>query len=285
MLLRRSREFAGKLVGDVMAPALWTGTRLRHARVFHPVGTVLAAAVVPIAEEGVEGALAQRLGGFAVVRFSGGAWKNQERTPDLLGCAIRFTTPESVLDPRREDQDLVLATLRLPWTLPPAFLATDAKDFLGNDYYGASPFRVSGLGNVKVRLHPNATSPEGGNRVERLLRAVDDGDVRLTLEFKRHLMPSAWKPLVELRVQRRFDVEPDRLRFEPFRAGRGLRPVGFVQAMRKPAYRISRRAWPVERSADHGRREAPARSTGGLPRGGSHPVEVHRGSASRTDRP
>ena len=73
MLLRRSREFAGRFVGDVMAPALWTGTRLRQARVFHPVGTVLAATVVPIAEAGVEGALAQRLGGFAVLRFSGGA--------------------------------------------------------------------------------------------------------------------------------------------------------------------------------------------------------------------
>lgn len=244
MLFRRTRETAGSVIGGFIAPAFAAGSHARRARVFHPMGTVFEAAVTPLTQDGTPGMVARSLAGHAVVRFSGGIWKAEDRWPDLLGCAIRFCPPERVLAPSRLDQDLVFATLRFPWTLGLALFSTRASDFFSNVYFGASPFLMEGQGVVKLRLRAEGPTPEGRNRTERLMSAVKAGTAIARIEFKSHLLPAPWRPLATIQLLAAAREELGQLRFNPFLDGRGLRPVGFVQALRKPAYRVSQQGWP-----------------------------------------
>ncbi|MEO8183439.1 MAG: hypothetical protein ABI895_31785 [Deltaproteobacteria bacterium] len=41
------------------------------------------------------------------------------------------------------------------------------------------------------------------------------------------------------------DLDQEALRFDPFRAGRGVTPVGFVHALRRATYLASQRARPA----------------------------------------
>ena len=240
----RLRERGGTLAGKVLAPALWAGTQLRKRRVLHPAGVVYRAEVTPLAVSSALRPLAEGLGSHAIVRFSAGWWRTPDRRPDLLGCALRFCEPDRELSPSEGDQDLILATLRLPWTLPLAILSTNPTNWLAHHYYGASPFEVEGLGWVKLRLRPPDESfdDDGENRLERLWAAAERGEARFQLELKRHLVPSHWVPLAEVSLREVRDVGKNALRFNPFLAGRGFRPVGFVHAVRRPVYRASQRA-------------------------------------------
>jgi hypothetical protein len=52
------------------------------------------------------------------------------------------------------------ATIRRPWTMPLAPLATVTTDYLANDYFAVSPFSLEGDPNgsrVYFRIHPQLT--------------------------------------------------------------------------------------------------------------------------------
>ncbi len=129
--------------------------------------------------------------------------------------------------------------MRKAWTLPLALLTTRPHDFLANDYYGVSPFRsrveAPGEPPLLLRLVPEFR-PLGwpGDRWARLDRAVELGLASLRLEARRGHGP--WRPLVRVVLERRVELDQDQLSFEPWRAGRGLEPTGFVQALRPAAY-------------------------------------------------
>ncbi len=226
------RETAGAWVGRGLAPLFVVGTKARRkSRFVHPAGTTFHAQLYARTSD-------ERLSGYALVRFSGAWWKDADRSPELLGCAVRLCAPDEVLSPGPHAQDLLFATLKYPWVLPAAFVRTQSRDFLANTYYGASPFDLEGAGPVKLRLRPRTGSgAPGRNRKERLLYAVQTGMVSLALEFRPHLRPGAqWAPLADLVLRAPAEMDAQALRFNPFQTGRGLRPRGFVQAIRKTAY-------------------------------------------------
>src|SRR4051794_13282844 len=105
-------ERVGELVGWAMAPVTGGVSALRRARMFHPKGVVYRAEVTP-AKDTRWRAVAERLSGPAMARLSS-AWWQERDLPDALGCALRFG----------DDQDLLLATIRRPWTTPFAPLST-----------------------------------------------------------------------------------------------------------------------------------------------------------------
>lgn len=241
------RRVAGLTGGALLAPGTGLVSRLRRGRMFHPRGTVLIAAVRPDASTlPAERALAQRLAGSAIVRLSSAWWKRRE-WPDVLGCAIRFTRQPVQSLHRSDDQDLLFATVRRPWTLPLSPLGTDHRDFLANDYYAVSPFEVEDLGLTEWRLRPLTTSPPAQSRLERLLAAVTQGAAGFELQYAPYRPPHRiaderpFRRIARIELIEPAALDQDALRFDPFHTGRGIVPVGIIHGLRRNTYAASRR--------------------------------------------
>jgi len=234
-------ELAGAALGWMISPVFALTSALRHARTFHPSGEVYAAEVTPAGDA----ALGATLRGPALVRFSSALWKGPQERIDALGCALRLrrtADPSPVAD--ADDQDLLFATIRRPWTTALAPLTTDVHDFLGNDYYAVSPFDVPGVGRGYLRLRP--TAPSGAPhepRAQRLRAAVARGDAGMQLEVRR-AWHRRWVPVALVTLRAPVDIDQDRLRFWPFRTGRGIVPRGAVHALRRGVYTLSQWARP-----------------------------------------
>ena len=128
------------------------------------------------------------------------------------------------------------------WTLAPAALSTHVHDYLDNDYFGIAPFRVAGVGRMKLRLtSPRDATPREGSRPERLQAALEAGTAVLTFEARAldSGAPNTWRPLADIYLREEVTLDPERLRFSPFRTGLGIVPSGFLHNMRRSAYRQS----------------------------------------------
>jgi hypothetical protein len=242
-------ERVGRVAGLSLAP--WTATLsgLRRGRMFHPAGVVVRGEVEAIASGGWA-RLATSLAGHALVRLSAALFRERE-LPDVLGCAIRFTSePPRDERPRPDDQDLLLATIRRPWTMALSPFTTDVHDHLANDHFGVCPFRCP-EGVIEWKLSPEAPSPPGDDRRARLDAAIAAGSARFVLGARRY--PGVlvlgdrppFDPVVRLSLVERLDVDQGALRFDAYRAGRGIVPTGFVHGLRVAAYAASRRARPA----------------------------------------
>jgi hypothetical protein len=235
-------------LGVLAAPLTGIGAWLRQARFFHPEGTVYRALVVPVAAEEPYTTIAWHLSGEALVRMSTAWWRGGREWIDVLGCAISFRSDNRVTaQPSPHDQDLLLATIRWPWTTLLAPLTTRQHDFLGNNYHAVSPFLVDGLGRAMWRLLSSPAEVKGESRGERLDRAVANGLARFHLQVRPMRRGAEWVTVADVKLRERAAVDQDLLRFSPFRSGRGIRPWGLVQAMRGPAYAASQGARPEHR--------------------------------------
>jgi len=240
-------ERYGMLVGSWLAPITAALSRSRRARMFHPDGVVYQAQVEPYTSDSELQTIAERLAGTALVRFSSALWREGRQWPDVLGAAIRFGWNGADAQ-RGAPQDLLFATIRSPWTMPFAPLATNFRSFLWNHYHAVSPFEVPGVGRVKIRLRsPRLGKGSGKTRAEHLDEVVGQGRARFELQFRRlDVSPLArsWQPVARVTLTARFDADQAALRFSPFRDGADIRPVGFVHALRLAAYAASQDARP-----------------------------------------
>ncbi len=244
----------GRAAGWLGAPAFGLVSLARRARTFHPRGATYVAAVEAHPNAPAElASLAVRLSGPALVRFSGALWKHAHVLPDVLGCAIRFrASMRETAEPSAGDQDLLFATIRRPWTMPFAPLTTNVRDYLANDYFAVSPFDAALGRQVYLRVHPGHRSRlERGPRAERLDAEAALGDARFELDVSNGPY-GPWSPAVTISLGHRADVDDEALRFRPFRTGRGVRPRGFVHALRRGVYAMSQLARPAHRSIRDG---------------------------------
>jgi hypothetical protein len=231
-------ERLGLVAGALLAPLTYLGSWVRHARLFHPVGVVLSGRALPLGTREYHD-LGIRLTGPVLARFSSAWWKREE-LPDVLGCALRFGTESAELfEAEPGDQDLLLATIRMPATTLLAPLSTRFHDFLANAYFGVSPFRIRGMGRCRVRVVPLSGGVDAETREEKLRALLARGPVRLRLEVKLDRPGARYEPaaLIELSQSRQDDPT---LHFDPFCAGRGIEPAGFVHYLRVAAYAASR---------------------------------------------
>lgn len=245
-----SGEITGRIAGLALSPFTGLISAARHSRMFHPTGLLCAATAEPATTQGLTGEVAARLAGLTLVRWSSAWWKTGEWA-DVLGCALRFTRAPLEADPKPSDQDLLLATIQRPWTMPFAPLTTREHDFFANAYYGVSPFDVPPLGRIEWRLTPEAGPLlTHGSREERLAYRIESNSARLLLEWAPYPGPltrpidARFEPLLGIRLTGFAELDQRRLRFDPFRAGRGVEPVGFVHNLRRAAYWTSQRARP-----------------------------------------
>src|SRR5690242_3930684 len=116
-----------------MAPVTGFVSRVRHARMFHADGVVYRGTVEAVDTSTDLRLAGERLAGSALVRLSSALWRGDKEWMDVLGMAVRFRRPSpSSVHPHDGDQDLLLATVRFPWTTPVAPLATNVSSFLWN---------------------------------------------------------------------------------------------------------------------------------------------------------
>lgn len=228
-------ELVGRVLGWAMAPVTAGVAAVRHSRMFHPDGVVLKTRVESVATDPALLKLAERLEGPALARLSSAWWKAEKEWMDALGFALRFRSTEEVgVDTHEGDQDLLFATIRTPWTVLAAALTTQVHDFLANDYYAVSPFKVEGVGRVRWRLVSARPTVHGERRLEKLRDAVRNGTAVFTLECKR--AGRAYEPLARVKLEEEVQLDQRRLRFNPFLCGRQIVPASFVHRLRPGAY-------------------------------------------------
>lgn len=239
------REAVGLAIGRWIAPTVAAISRMRKARMFHPEGHTFVGHVVA-AGEGAYADLGQRLTGSALVRFAPALWRTGIEYFDVLGFALRIRPGDgAVLDHRPSvvDQDLLFATIRSPLTMAFSPFTTDASDFAGNTYWAVSPFAIGELRRVELRLRPVDPKRTKGTRIDRLNEAVRSGRASWRLEARRTLT-LRWHPVAHVILEQPAAIDQAALRFDPFRSGAGIEPVGLVHAIRRAAYAASQDARP-----------------------------------------
>jgi hypothetical protein len=239
------REVLGRLVGAAWALPVAAISAARHARMFHPRGVLAHAHVTPyssIADDDV----ARRFTGHALVRLSGATSKHDVERHEVLGIGLRLASrPITGPEPSAGDQDLLFATILSPLAMPIAPFLTRSGDFLDNHYYAVAPFAIEGFGRVKLRLSPIVRSEQrAGGRRQRLERAIAEHRAVFMLEMRK-TFELRWAPLGELVLDGPSEIDQEALRFDPFRSGRGIEPVGFVHAIRRYVYAASQRVRPT----------------------------------------
>jgi len=229
------REALGRGLGGLAAPFVAEASLVRGARLFHPEGLAFDAEVRALPGAGALGAA---LEGPAIARFAGAIFREStgDAWPDILGLALRVH-PGRGAEPGPRSQDLLLATFRSVWTLPFAMLLTRPGSYLANAYDSVLPSRVPGqAGAVTFRAVPELAAGEGKSRRERLENAVAEGRGVLRLEMRPAASRRPGFPIASITLIAPADADPEALRFDPLRAGAGIVPTGFFQAVRAAVY-------------------------------------------------
>ena len=190
----------------------------------HPAGVVRtatlavpAAADLPLPWRALDGA-------EGIVRFSKSVGL-PGRVPDVLGIALRFG-----------GQDLLLASAAGDAPVLQHLLVPTA----GFDRRVFSSLLLHHVGDrlAVIRARVRGPLPDAGSSLD-AVRACPATSILLTAAGVR----GAVRPLGTVRVGAVVDDEAAKpVRFDPWRAGGGLRPAGPLQRMRAAAYAASRRA-------------------------------------------
>ena len=231
------------VLGLGLGVVLWPVTlacvlRNRRARAFHPDGTLYTARFV------ATDAVAERLAGPALARLAATFVRDEVESADVIGLAVRFGTASGPARPA-EAQDVLTATFDgfLPAQLARGKATTNVHDFLDNDYRAIAPFVVPGAGIAYLRfrgLRRDAARAGAGNRRARLEAAISDGGASFVLELAPHATPTAWRALGRLDLQSPIEISQKQLAFSPFHSGRGIRPTGLLNGLRRANYWLSR---------------------------------------------
>ena len=217
-----------------------TISALRGARSLHPDGVVFEATFsVPAPNPHVRGApLLERPGSHpAVVRLSRSIGLPHP-LPDIHGLTVRLVDAHG---PGRH-QDFPLATSGDGPLLHHLLLPT--RGFSSLPYSSVLLYRIGpDLRLVGARV--SGASRGGGTDFDRLLAAIADGDASFELAMASPL--GRWQPVGGLSLGERVPTfEAERIRFNPWNTGGGIRPVGPLMGLRAGAYRGSQAGWSAE---------------------------------------
>lgn len=199
---------------------------VRGERVIHAQGTTLRARLLVPGGADLGVPLLDEPGHHAcVVRFSR-SFGLPERLPDVLGVAVR------VLDAHGEGrhQDLLMDSSRaLPWARRWPLPRWDA---LGALYSSLTPYELAGR-RWLLALLPDPQAP-AVRQVEQVPGRGDGARLRLAVASAR----GPWREVAVLELGAA--VEGGRqIRFSPDVTGGGIRPAGWLQDLRRSAYRAS----------------------------------------------
>jgi hypothetical protein len=214
------------------AGAFWGAvSRLRGGRrSLHPIGAGYQAELVVPNDPGKLGSdlFDQPATHRAIVRFSRGAGL-PEPLPDILGIAIR------ILDAHGPGahQDFLLATST---DLPVAHHALlPATSFFDRTFSSILVYSIGGRTRLVGALPASPAPHGGGNGLGGVAMAAARGGLAYDLALARPF--HRFQSIARLRIGGRLpDDEAERLRFNVWNSGGGIRPGGPFQGLRLPAY-------------------------------------------------
>ena len=200
-------------------------SRLRGKRAMHPVGVVTTATLRVPADERLPGAWRDLDGAFGIARFSKSIGL-PAHVPDVLGIALRFG-----------GQDLLLASALADAPVLQHVLVP-AAGFDGTVFSSLLPHRV-GRRPAIIQARLADRLPESDSYLNAIREA---GSIRINV-YARGFVSAATTPLGTVTIGDVVEDEAaEKVRFDPWRASAGIRPVGPLQRMRSAAYAASRRA-------------------------------------------
>lgn len=217
--MARVLEVAG--AGVVRAASLVRGERVIHAR-----GTTLSGRLLVPGGADLGVPLLDEPGRHACLVRVSRSLGLPDRLPDVIGVAVR------VCDAHGEGrhQDLLLDSTH-PWPLARR-LPLPQYDVLGTLFGSLSPYELGGR-RWLLGLLPDPAAPPV-RRLEELGGRADGTRLRLAVASPR----SAWREVAVLELGRA--VQDGRsVRFSPDVTGGGIRPAGWLQDLRRSAYRAS----------------------------------------------
>ena len=220
---------ASRGVGVVSA----AGARVRSARVFHPRGETFHG-VLDVSGAGDFGApLLDRPGRRrALVRLSkaaGAPW----RLPDVLGLAFRVDDPGQP----GKHVDFALATAGQRPGLRHVLMP--ANDFAAATYSSVLPYEIGGRQRLIGAL-PVVDPPSLPVTLSDLRKAVAEQPVSFRIAVAELFGP--WEPVGTLTLEVPAEITDDELCFDVIsNQGVGIKPIGWLQRVRLPAYRGSQR--------------------------------------------
>jgi len=221
---------APAVLSGLAAGAFRALSRVRGRRGLHPSGVVLGGTLAVPPSAATPAAWRSLDGAPVVVRASRGAGL-PEALPDALGVALRVGA-----------QDLLLLSAAAAAPLLQHVLVP-ARRFLGAPLSSIAPYRV-GDRTLLVTGRLAAPGPHrGAPTIGELARLAGGG---LTLHLNLTTLAGHSSPLGTVVLEA---VLPDReardIRFNPWRSGAGLVPVGLLHDVRGPAYAGSRDGAPA----------------------------------------
>jgi hypothetical protein len=224
----------GAALGLVFGLVLGLVSLVRGARAVHFEGVVCRARLTS------RHAVADLLAGPALVRLSGALERQDTTGTDVLGLDLRLQ-PVAKDDAAYGDQDLLLGSFESFLTVARDRARTDAGDYLANQYSTVTPWWLTGLGPVILRLvpPPPAAADRGSSRLARLDADLAAGRAGFTLMVGTGSDAIA---LADVQLTERIDIDDRRLRASMFRQGRRVRPLGLRNGIRATVYPISQLA-------------------------------------------
>lgn len=215
-----------RVLAAVGAGVMRAGSLVRGERVVHAKGTTLRGRLLVPGGAGLGVPLLDDPGSHdLLVRFSRSLGL-PDRLPDVLGVAVRVLDAHG---PGRHQDLLLDSTVSLPGARR---LPLPQYDFLGAVYSSLTDYELGGrrhlLGLVPDEGAPRTPAVDG-------LPGRADG-ARLPLAVATGL--ASWRELAV--VELGTSVPGGReVRFSPDNCGGGIRPVGWLQDLRRDAYRAS----------------------------------------------
>jgi hypothetical protein len=207
-------------------------SRLRGARVFHPKGVGYSATLIvdrPQPEYAGAPLFVEAMEHPALVRLSYAAGL-PDRWPDALGLALRLL---DVHGPGRHQDFLLITSGARPLTQH--LILPAPRGFTGHSYSTLLPYRIGDRLRVMGARPHSRPSPARDGALPALVRTAASGTIRFDLTLgtfagRRHAV-------AELVVEDRLDDDlVERLAFNPWNTGGGVRPAGPLQGLRRPSY-------------------------------------------------
>jgi hypothetical protein len=221
---------AARLFGAVAA--------VRHRRSLHPDGASYRATVHIDGDGGEHPGvpLLARAGSHpALLRFSRGVGL-PPALPDVLGLAVRLCDVHG----EGRHQDLLMATSARPPVLHHLLLPAPRGPF-GQPYSTILPYRLGGRVRLVGALPLRPPSGEARGDLAEFDAAAARGEARFALALA--APARGWRPIGVIEAGAPLAPETgERLRFNPWNTGGGIRPAGPFQRLRDAAYGGSQRA-------------------------------------------
>ena len=230
---RTAMDAAGRLAGVVFGAV----SRARGGKAVHPDGVVHAGTLRVWGDPTAPPAPLLREPGEhgAIVRFSRSAGLPRP-LPDLLGISLRLP---DVFGAGRHLDVMAVTSVDAPVV---HHVFVPATDFQQRVYSSSLPYR-SGARTYLLgfRAAPGSPRPDGEDEYDRLARAAQTGRLRFELCYAP--VNGRFTPVAELRIGERLPQELDATHFNPWNAGGGIEPTGFLNRLRGYAYPESQAGW------------------------------------------